>query len=78
MSKPIKVVVVVLLKKKLGKNNFWSKKIDVQKNWGQKVLDPKKIWEKIDPKNFSQKQMLSKKILKIFGYEKNLGNKNLR
>ena len=61
MPKPINVVimVIVLLKKSMEKY-FCIKKIDVQKNWGLKVLDPKNFGKKKDPKNLSPKNVVQK------------------
>ena len=60
MSKPIKVVVVVVvigtvvfIKKNYVQKNFVPKTIHVPKTLGLKVLDPKKILgQEKDPKKF--------------------------
>ena len=63
MSKPILIVVVVVnlhvvfVKNMLGQKEIWLKKIHVQKNFRQKILDqkelgPEKLWSKKKiPKN---------------------------
>ena len=63
VSNPFKVVVVVFFKKKFWKNIVWSKQNNVQKDRGQKVLDPKKNWIKeYKPKKFKSEKNVVKRL----------------